>query len=50
VLNNAEDEVAEVLCARPTVRGISDAGAHTSQLCDACLPTYLLGRWVRDKR
>ena len=50
VLNNAEDEVAEVLCARPTVLGISDAGAHASQLCDACLPTYLLGRWVRDKR
>lgn len=22
---------------------------HASQLCDACLPTYLLGHWVREK-
>jgi N-acyl-D-aspartate/D-glutamate deacylase len=29
--------------------GLSDAGAHVSQLCDACAPTDLLGRWVREK-
>ena len=29
--------------------GRSDAGAHASQLCDACTPTYLLARWVREK-
>ena len=29
--------------------GLSDAGAHASQLCDACAPTDLLGRWVREK-
>ncbi len=29
--------------------GLSDAGAHASQLCDAGAPTELLGRWVRDK-
>jgi N-acyl-D-amino-acid deacylase len=32
------------------VLGLSDAGAHASQLCDACLPTYLLSRWVREKQ
>ena len=29
--------------------GLSDAGAHASQLCDAGAPTDLLGRWVREK-
>ena len=29
--------------------GLSDAGAHVSQLCDACLPTDLLGNWVRER-
>jgi N-acyl-D-aspartate/D-glutamate deacylase len=30
--------------------GLSDAGAHASQLCDAGAPTTLLGKWVREKR
>ena len=30
--------------------GLSDAGAHASQLCDACLTTYLFRRWVREKQ
>jgi N-acyl-D-aspartate/D-glutamate deacylase len=29
--------------------GLSDAGAHVDQLCDAPLPTDLLGRWVRER-
>src|SRR5262249_8368747 len=29
--------------------GLSDAGAHVGQLCDAVLATDLLGRWVRDR-
>ena len=29
--------------------GLSDAGAHASQLCDACAPTELLGSWVRER-
>ena len=29
--------------------GLSDAGAHASQLCDACFSTHLLGHWVREK-
>jgi len=33
-----------------TTLGLSDAGAHVGQLCDAPLPTDLLGRWVRDRQ
>ena len=29
--------------------GLSDAGAHVGQLCDAPLPTDLLGNWVRER-
>jgi len=50
IMNNVEDDVAELLVAKNTVLGLSDAGAHASQLCDACFSTYLLGRWVREKR
>jgi N-acyl-D-amino-acid deacylase len=30
--------------------GLSDAGAHVGQLCDAVLATDLLGTWVRDRQ
>jgi N-acyl-D-amino-acid deacylase len=50
VFNHDEDEVVELLRERDTVLGLSDAGAHASQLCDACFATYLLGRWVREKQ
>ena len=49
LFNNNEAEVAELLTDRNTVMGLSDAGAHMSQLCDACSYTYLLGHWVREK-
>ena len=49
VANFDEDEVEELLIHPSTVLGLSDAGAHASQLCDACLPTHLLSRWVREK-
>ena len=29
--------------------GLSDAGAHVGMLCDAPLPTDLLGQWVRER-
>jgi N-acyl-D-aspartate/D-glutamate deacylase len=50
VFNHDEDEVVELLRERETVLGLSDAGAHASQLCDACFATHLLGRWVREKQ
>jgi N-acyl-D-aspartate/D-glutamate deacylase len=30
--------------------GLSDGGAHVDMLCDACYPTFLLGRWVRERQ
>jgi N-acyl-D-aspartate/D-glutamate deacylase len=48
VANTDEAEVAELLRHPGTVLGLSDAGAHASQLCDACAPTHLLGHWVRE--
>jgi len=50
ILNYDEVGVAEILKDKNTVLGLSDAGAHANSLCDACYPTYLLGRWVREKR
>jgi len=49
VLNTDETVVAELLRHPATMIGLSDAGAHASQLCDACAPTELLGKWVREK-
>jgi len=49
VLNYDEAEVAELLDDPNCVVALSDAGAHASQLCDACYSTYLLGHWVREK-
>ena len=31
------------------ILGLSDAGAHVSQICDAVLPTDFLAHWVRDR-
>jgi N-acyl-D-aspartate/D-glutamate deacylase len=49
VANHDEAQVADLLHNPNTVVGLSDAGAHASQLCDACLPTFMLRRWVREK-
>ncbi|MFM7734381.1 MAG: N-acyl-D-amino-acid deacylase family protein [Alphaproteobacteria bacterium] len=49
ILNFDEAEVAELLVADGVVLGLSDAGAHASQLCDACFSTHLLGHWVRER-
>src|SRR5436190_2983048 len=49
VLNTDQTVVAELLRHPASMLGLSDAGAPASQLCDACAPTELLGRWVREK-
>ena len=49
VLNTDPAVVAELIAHPATMIGLSDAGAHASQLCDACAPTELLGTWVREK-
>jgi N-acyl-D-aspartate/D-glutamate deacylase len=41
--------VGRLLNEKHTVLGLTDAGAHVDQLCDAPLPTDLLGNWVRDR-
>jgi N-acyl-D-aspartate/D-glutamate deacylase len=49
IMNMDETVVAELLRHPGTVLGLSDAGAHASQLCDACFSTHLLGHWVRER-
>jgi N-acyl-D-amino-acid deacylase len=48
--NDGDEEIGELLADRRTLLGLSDAGAHASQLCDACYSTHLLGHWVRDRK
>jgi len=50
LFNYEEDEVIALLNGKGTVVGLSDAGAHASQLCDACFSTYLMGHWVRERK
>ena len=50
VLNYDEDEVEQLLTDPHTMLGLSDAGAHASQLCDSCFSTHLLSRWVRERK
>ena len=49
MINDHEDEIAELLNNDRFLLGLSDAGAHTSQLCDANYATYLLQHWWREK-
>jgi N-acyl-D-aspartate/D-glutamate deacylase len=46
--NDGKDEIADLLNDNRAVIGLSDAGAHASQICDACYSTHLLGHWVRE--
>jgi len=48
--NGDEASVAELLTGPGCVLGLSDAGAHVSQLCDAVMPLDYLSRWVRDRQ
>jgi N-acyl-D-aspartate/D-glutamate deacylase len=47
--NDDEAGIAHLLRSQHVVLGLSDAGAHVGQLCDAPLPTDLLGNWVRER-
>lgn len=47
--NTDEEMVGRLLRHPATMLGLSDAGAHASQLCDAGASTHLLGHWVREK-
>ncbi len=49
IANDDVGGVSELLTREHVALGLSDAGAHVGQLCDAPLPTDLLGNWVRDR-
>jgi N-acyl-D-amino-acid deacylase len=44
-----EDQLGALLRRESSILGLSDAGAHASQLCDAVYPAHLLGRFVRER-
>jgi N-acyl-D-aspartate/D-glutamate deacylase len=47
--NEDPTEVAVLLAEAGCTLGLSDAGAHVGQLCDAPQATDFLGNWVRDR-
>jgi N-acyl-D-amino-acid deacylase len=49
IANDDVDAVGKLLTHEHVALGLSDAGAHVDQLCDAPLPTDLLGTWVRER-
>jgi N-acyl-D-amino-acid deacylase len=50
ILANDDPAGVALLLQEPNCTlGLSDAGAHVGQLCDAPLPTDLLGGWVRER-
>jgi N-acyl-D-amino-acid deacylase len=46
----AEDELLQIMRHPHTVMSFSDAGAHASQIVDACIHVHLLAYWVRDRQ
>jgi N-acyl-D-amino-acid deacylase len=50
VINHDRDEIDELLHDPNTVIGLSDAGAHASQLCDAKYSTEFLSTFVRNRQ
>jgi N-acyl-D-aspartate/D-glutamate deacylase len=48
---NDDREFALKLIRHPrTIVGVSDSGAHVSQIIDSSIPTFLLAHWVREKQ
>jgi N-acyl-D-aspartate/D-glutamate deacylase len=50
IANDDVEAVGKLLTHDHVALGLSDAGAHIDQLCDAPLPTDLLGTWVRERQ
>ena len=50
IANDDDGPVRDLLTNPQVALGLSDAGAHVGQLCDAPLPLDFLGQWVRDKQ
>ena len=49
IANDDADAVGRLLTTDSVALGLSDAGAHVDQLCDAPLYTTLLATWVRER-
>jgi N-acyl-D-amino-acid deacylase len=49
VINVDKEKVDKIMRLPNTLVGLSDAGAHVAQHCDAGLPTYLLSETVRER-
>jgi N-acyl-D-aspartate/D-glutamate deacylase len=49
IANDDVEAVGPLLAHEHVVLGLSDAGAHVDQLCDAPVHTELLGTWVRER-
>jgi N-acyl-D-amino-acid deacylase len=47
--NDDVDGVTALLQGDGCIMGLSDAGAHVGQICDAVMPTDFLANWVRDR-
>lgn len=47
--NDDEAALRSLLTAEGCVLGLSDAGAHSGQMCDAPMPVDFLAHWVRDR-
>jgi len=50
IANDDDGPVRHLLTHPQVALGLSDAGAHVGQLCDAPLPLDFLGGWVRDRQ
>jgi N-acyl-D-aspartate/D-glutamate deacylase len=48
--NNDEAGITLLVQSEGCIMGLSDAGAHISQICDAVMPTDFLSSWVRDRQ
>ncbi len=47
--NDDEEGVSTLLRSEGCILGLSDAGAHVGQICDAVMPADFLSKWVRDR-
>ena len=45
----SDEDVLTTLKHQRSVLGLSDSGAHVSQLMDSSIPTHLLAYWVRER-
>src|SRR5262245_3694003 len=50
IINSDPEAVGKLLTLPNVLVGLSDAGAHVDQHCEAGVPTYILHEWVRKRR